>query len=107
MIMEGIKYLIDGKNNKVAVQIDLEKYGELIEEEVKIVKVTKVGHPKTFTIRNGLLHQLLHGRLHYFTEYIILSPREICTKTKIYLFYANNGGNRSGNPNQQFNYLAI
>lgn len=30
--MEGIKYLVDEKNNKVAVQIDLEKYGEFWED---------------------------------------------------------------------------
>lgn len=29
--MEGIKYVMDEQNRKVAVQIDLEKYGELWE----------------------------------------------------------------------------
>lgn len=30
--MQGIKYVIDEKQRKVAVQIDLEKYGELWED---------------------------------------------------------------------------
>ena len=30
--MEGIKYVMDENNRKVAVQIDLEKYGELWED---------------------------------------------------------------------------
>lgn len=30
--MEGINYLTDDKNQKVAVQIDLRKYGELWED---------------------------------------------------------------------------
>lgn len=30
--MEGISYLTDDKNEKVAVQIDLRKYGELWED---------------------------------------------------------------------------
>lgn len=30
--MEGIRYVTDEKNRKVAVQIDLEKYGELWED---------------------------------------------------------------------------
>lgn len=30
--MEGIKYVMDEQNRKVAVQIDLEKYGELWED---------------------------------------------------------------------------
>ena len=30
--MEGINYLLDDKNERVAVQIDLRKYGELWED---------------------------------------------------------------------------
>jgi hypothetical protein len=30
--MEGINYVLDDKNEKVAVQIDLRKYGELWED---------------------------------------------------------------------------
>jgi hypothetical protein len=30
--MEGINYLTDDKNEKIAVQIDLQKYGELWED---------------------------------------------------------------------------
>jgi len=35
--MKGINYVTDDKNKKVAVQIDLEKYGELWEEFMDII----------------------------------------------------------------------
>ncbi|HMS70201.1 MAG TPA: hypothetical protein PKD18_18775 [Saprospiraceae bacterium] len=35
--MEGITYLIDEDNNKKFVQIDLEKYGDLVEDLLDIL----------------------------------------------------------------------
>lgn len=48
--MEGIKYLIDEKNNKVAVQIDLEKYGELVEELLDIIESEQRKDDETITL---------------------------------------------------------
>jgi hypothetical protein len=50
--MEGIKYLIDEKNNKVAVQIDLEKYGELIEELLDVITTEEQKDEETITLED-------------------------------------------------------
>ncbi len=36
--MEGMNYLVAASNRKIAVQIDLEKYGELVEEMLDIIE---------------------------------------------------------------------
>jgi len=48
--MEGIKYLVDEKNNKVAVQIDLEKYGELVEELLDVIEAEERKDDETITL---------------------------------------------------------
>jgi hypothetical protein len=48
--MEGIKYLVDANNKKVAVQIDLEKYGELIEDILDAIEAEEHNEEETVTL---------------------------------------------------------
>lgn len=61
--MEGIKYLIDGKNNKVAVQIDLEKYGELIEELLDVIEAEDSKDDETITLEELKAELRKEGKL--------------------------------------------
>jgi hypothetical protein len=48
--MEGIRYLVDATNKKVAVQIDLEKYGELIEDMLDVIEAEEHKDDETITL---------------------------------------------------------
>lgn len=48
--MEGIKYLVDANNKKVAVQIDLERYGELIEDILDAIEAEEHNDEETVTL---------------------------------------------------------
>lgn len=61
--MEGIKYLIDEKNNKVAVQIDLEKYGELIEELLDVIEAEESKDDETITLEELKAELKKEGKL--------------------------------------------
>lgn len=61
--MEGIKYLVDARNNKVAVQIDLEKYGELIEELLDVVEAEASKDDETITLEELKVELKKEGKL--------------------------------------------
>lgn len=61
--MEGIKYLVDASNKKVAVQIDLEKYGELIEELLDVIEAEENKNDETVTLEELKTELKKEGRL--------------------------------------------
>jgi len=61
--MKGIKYLIDEKNNKVAVQIDLEKYGDLIEELLDVIEAEESKDDETITLEELKAELKKEGKL--------------------------------------------
>lgn len=48
--MKGVSFLTDSKNKKVAVQIDLKKYGELWEDFYDTVVASSRRHEKTISL---------------------------------------------------------
>ena len=49
-IMEGIHYVTDDKNRKIAAQIDLKKYGELWEDFLDVVESEARKNEDTITL---------------------------------------------------------
>lgn len=48
--MEGVTYLVDAQNKTVAVQLDFEKYGELIEELLDVLEAEAYQEDETITL---------------------------------------------------------
>ena len=48
--MEGVTYLVDAQNKTVAVQLDFEKYGELIEELLDVLEAEAYREDETITL---------------------------------------------------------
>ncbi len=61
--MEGIKYLVDATNKKVAVQIDLEKYGELIEELLDVIEAEECRNDETIILEELKAELKKEGKL--------------------------------------------
>lgn len=61
--MEGIKYLVDEKNNKVAVQIDLEKYGELWEDFYDILVAEAKKYEESIPLEDLIAELKAAGKL--------------------------------------------
>ena len=49
-IMEGIHYVTDDKNRKIAAQIDLKKYGEMWEDFLDVVESEARKNEDTITL---------------------------------------------------------
>ena len=61
--MEGIKYLVDATNKKVAVQIDLDKYGALIEDMLDIIEAEDHKDEETITLEELKAELKKEGKL--------------------------------------------
>ena len=61
--MEGIKYLVDATNKRVAVQIDLEKYGELIEDMLDVIEAEEHKDEETITLEELKAELKKEGKL--------------------------------------------
>ena len=48
--MEGITYLVNAQNKTVAIQLDFEKYGELIEELLDVLEAEAHKDDETITL---------------------------------------------------------
>ena len=55
--MEGVRYLVDEQNNRIAVQLDYEKYGEPLEELLDVAESEQHKGEKTITL-DGLKQEL-------------------------------------------------
>jgi hypothetical protein len=63
MTMEGITYLVNAQNKTVAIQLDFEKYGELIEELLDVLEAEAHKDDETITLEDLKAELKQEGKL--------------------------------------------
>lgn len=48
--MEGVSYVTDSENNRLAIQFDLKKYGDLIEDILDSIEALEEDSDETITL---------------------------------------------------------